>query len=278
MKKILLSVLILLLSVGSIQAKEDKLALEYLLTSRPTIMTHAFEGVTEGIIKKILKKETGSNFDVKLEGYTTKSLKAGIFKYLEISGKNVKVDGLNISYVHLTSMDNYNHIDYTKNPIQFLSDMTYSYELLLTDETINQALQDSDYSKVVSKVNKIAGSLFVIKKVRTKIVKDKLYIVVDYNFPILKSSKDKSFVMSSDFQVVNGKIKAKNVYVDSAYGNISLDKVANLVNYLNPLEFTLNLLDNNKHNGNIENVNIVDNKIKVDGKIYIKAKESYLVR
>ena len=74
------------------------------------------------------------------------------------------------------------------------------------------------------------------------------------------------------FQFPNiGKIKAKNVKIDTAYGNLGLNKVANLINYLNPLEFTIHLLDDNKYNGNIENVNIVDNRVKVDGKIYVKS-------
>ena len=95
---------------------------------------------------------------------------------------------------------------------------------------------------------------------------------MDYNFPIVKSSKDRSFVTSSDFQVVNGKIKAKNVHIDSVYGNLGLDKVANLINLLNPLEFTLRELDDNEYNGKIENINIVDNMVKVDGKIFIKGR------
>jgi hypothetical protein len=77
-------------------------------------------------------------------------------------------------------------------------------------------------------------------------------------------------VARSDFEVVNGVIKAKNVRIDTSYGNIGLNKVANLLNYLNPLEFTLDILDSGKYKTTIENINIVDNKVKVDGKIYVK--------
>ena len=51
---------------------------------------------------------------------------------------------------------------------------------------------------------------------------------------------------------------------------MGLNKVANLINYLNPLEFTVDMLESGKHKTTIENVNIIDNKVKVDGKIYIK--------
>ena len=163
----------------------------------------------------------------------------------------------------------YNSIDYTKNPIEFKCDMTYAYDLLLDDEAINTALKNAGYNKTLARVNKIANPFFVVKGVRTKIVDDKMYIITDYNLP-LSTSKDRSFVAKSNFEVVNGKIKAKNVSIDSAYGNLGLNKVANLINYLNPLEFTVDILESGKQKTTIENVNIVDNKVKVSGKIYIK--------
>ena len=202
--------------------------------------------------------------DIKLQ-----VLKKGIFKNLELTGNDAEIQGISVPYIHLKTLTDYNYIDYTQNPIVFKSDMTYEYELLLSDEAINAALKDSDYNKVITKVNKIASPVFVVKGVRTKIVDNKMYIVTDYNLP-LAVTKDRAFVVQSDFQVVNGKIKAKNVKIDTAYGNLGLNKVANLINYLNPLEFTLDLIDGNKYNGIIENVNIVDNQVKVGGKIYIK--------
>lgn len=273
MKKVLSLLVILLLASGISFAGVDRLSQDYLQnTNHFTITKPLAESVAKRAIKKALKKQTGAKFDIQFEGYTTSSIKRGVFKHIELEGKDVKVDDVTIPYVHLKSLTDYNYVDYTKNPIIFKSDMTYAYDLLLDDEAINTALKDSDYYKVLSKVNKIAKPFFVIKSVRTKIVDNKLYIVTDYNLPLAKS-KDKSFVAQSDFEVINGKIKAKNVSIDTSYGNLGLNKVANLINYLNPLEFTLDLLDDNKHNGTIENVNIVDNKVKVDGKIYVKKSE-----
>ena len=85
-----------------------------------------------------------------------------------------------------------------------------------------------------------------------------------------KVSKDRLFVCSTEFEVTNGEIKAKDVRLDSIYNKISLSQVVNLLNLLNPLEFALDLLNTKKFDVNVENVNIVDNKIKVDGKIFVK--------
>ena len=270
MKKVLLILLIMFLSTEISFAGVDRLSQEYLQSSKHfTITKPLAEYVAKKAIKKALKKETGTSFDVKFEGYTTSSIKRGIFKTVEITGKDVKVNDITIPYVNLKSLTDYNYIDYSKNPMVFKSDMTYAYDLLLNEDAINTALKDSDYMKVLTKVNKIARPFFVIKGVRTKIVNDKMYIITDYNLPIA-ITKDKSFVAQSDFEVKDGKIKAKNVSIDTAYGNLGLNKVANLINYLNPLEFTLSLLDENIHKCTIENINIVDNKVKVDGKIYVK--------
>ena len=273
MKKILALLLITFVTTSMAFAGVDRLSQEYLQsTNHFTITKPIAEMVAKRAIKKALKKETGSNWDVVFEGYTTSSIKRGIFKNIELSANDVEFDGVQVPYIHLKSLTDYNYIDYTQSPMVFKSDMTYSYDLLLSDETINAALKDSDYMKVISKVNKIASSFFVVKGVRTKIIDNKMYIVTDYNLPIAVT-KDRSFVVQSDFEIVNGKIRAKNVSIDTAYGNLGLNKVANLINYLNPLEFTLDLIDENKYKGIVENVNIVDNKVKVDGKIYVKANQ-----
>lgn len=269
MKKVIALLLICFLSSNLVFAI-DKYSVEYLQGKNHFLITKCLaEHAVKKAIKKAIKKETGTNFDVKFEGYTLSSIKRGVFKSIEIEGKDVNIDGITVPYVHLKSLDDYNYIDYTKNPIEFKCDMTYAYDLLLDDEAINAALKDSDYNKTIAKVNRIASPLFVVKGVRTKIVNDKLYIITDYNLPIAVT-KDRSFVAQSDFEVVNGVIKAKNVSIDTSYGNLGLNKVANLINYLNPLEFTLDVLDSGKQKTTVENINIVDNKVKVDGKIYVK--------
>lgn len=271
MKKVLsLLFLSLYLSIGSVVA-QDKFCNSYLKgKSHFSPGKSIVENVVASSIKGVLKKETGAKFDVKFKGYTLSSIKKGIFKSLEITGRNVATEGVLIPYVHLVSLTDYNYIDYKSNPVKFKSDMQFAYDIELDDNAINTALSMDEYQKITNKVNKIAYPLFMIKAIKTKIINNRLYIVISYNFPISKTSKDRSFVTSTDFKVLNGKIIASDVKLDSAYGNISLDKVANLINLLNPLEFTINMLDSKQCNANIENVNIVDNTVKVNGKIYVK--------
>ena len=270
-KKIVIAFFTLSFLTLNVYSATDKFSEEYLKNkSHFSPMNRFAESMVERGIKKALKKETGANFDVQFSGYTLSSMKKGIFKYLEITGVDVENNDIILPYVHLKSLSDYNYIDYKKNPIEFKSDMTFQYDIELSEDSINKALQEGDYQKIIKSVNLISGPLFEAKGVRTKIVNSKMYIIMDYNFPIIKASKDRMFIMTSDFIVEKGRIKAKNVHIDSSYGKISLNKVTNLINLLNPLEFTLNMLDNQQCQGKIENMNIVDNRVKVSGKIYVK--------
>ena len=269
MKKIFTLLLTIFLT-SNISFAIDKYSVEYLQGKNHfSLSTRIAEHSVKKALKKALKKETGANFDVNFEGYTLSSIKRGVFKSIELSGEDVKYNNFVIPYVHLQSLDDYNYIDYTQNPVVFKCDMTYAYDILLDDESINTALENASYNKVLTRVNKIANPFFVVKGVKTKIKDDKMYIITEYNLP-LATTKDRSFVAQSDFEVVNGKIRAKNVHIDTAYGNLGLNKVANLINYLNPLEFTVDILENGNQKTIIENINIVDNKVKVSGKIYLK--------
>ena len=270
MKKVFLLISLLSILVLPCRAFVDRYSKEYLQSKKHfAVINPIVESAVESAIKKELKKQTGAKFNVKFTGYTTSSMKKGIFKSLEISGKNPKFDGVPLEYAHLKTLTDYNYIDYKQSPVVYKSDMEFLFNIVLNEESINAALDNKKYKKVTDKVNKIAYPLFTIEKVQTKIKQNKIYMVIDYNFPVVRSSKNRTFVTSSDLKVENGKIIAKNVYYDSKYGNLGLSRVANLINLLNPLEFTLEMMDSKNCKGNVENVNIVDNKIKVDGKIFV---------
>jgi len=233
-------------------------------------MNPAAEYAAEQEIKKSLKKKTGYDFKVKLEGYTLASMKKGIFKYLEITGKNIEAEGVEVPYANLKTITDYNWVDYTQNPVVYKSNMTFAYNLELSEKSINDALKNEEYQKTLQNVNKLAYPLFTINNVRVRIRHDKVHVIMEYNFPIAPVKKNRTFMVSTGFQVKDGKIQAKDIGIDNAYGNLGVDKVANLVNLLNPLSFTLSLMDTKKCDGKIENVNIVDNIIKVNGKIFVK--------
>lgn len=271
MKKFLLIFLVGLVITTPAYSSQDKTSADYLKNKKHfAIMNPPVECLAQKVIKSSLKKETGANFKVKFEGYTLSSMKKGIFKYLEITGKDINVEGIELPYINLKTLSDYNWVDYTQNPIMFKSDMVFQYNLKLSEKTINDSLKNNEYQKVIKKVNKLAYPLFTLSDVRTRIRHNKVHIIMEYNFPISPSKQNKTFMVSSGFKVNNGKIKAHNIGIDNAYGNLPIDKVTNLINLLDPLSFTLDLMDTKKCDAKIENVKIEDNMVLVSGKIFVK--------
>ena len=271
MYKVVVLTLSLLLTLAPALAKTDRASEAYLKNKHHfAIMNPLAENIIQKEIKKSLHKKTGANFKVDFDAYTLSSLKQGVFKNLELESENINIEGISVPYLHLKSLSDYNRLDYTQKPIKIKSDMTYFYELNLTEDSINSALKHSKYEKNIQKVNHKAYPLFTLYDVRVKILKNRIYIIMDYNFPLAPRNKNKTFVASSGLKVENGKICANNVGIDNIYGNLSLDKVTNLINLLDPLSFTLSMLNTNDCKTKIENINIDDNIIKINGKIFIK--------
>jgi len=268
---LILCIISTILSTIPTFAETDKFSEDYLKNKKHFAIANPLtEGLIERALKKILQKETQADFKVKFSAYTLSSLRRGIFKSIDLEAEDLIVEDIPIPYAHLKSILDYNYVDYKSRPIAFKSNMEFEYELLLSDETINEALKRKEYYEVLGKVNKLAYPLFEIRKVKTKIIDDRLYIAVLYNFPINPNEKNKIFIVSSLFSVKNGKIVASDISLDEAYKKISLRKVSNLVNLVNPLEFMLSLLDSKKSKGTVKNLEFVDNKIKVNGTIFIK--------
>lgn len=269
MKKFLILLIVVCMSCSAFAV--DKTSEEYLINRKhAAFMNPLVECIAQSQIKKALKKETGADFKVKFEGYTLSSMKAGVFKYLDITGKNVTIEGVEIPYLKFKTLSEYNRIDYTSDPVLVKSDMEFYYEMHLSEKSINDALKSKEYRKTIQKVNKKAYPLFMLTDVRAKIKNNRVYIIMDYNFPINPAGKNKTFMVSTNFNVINGIIKARDIGLDSAYGNLPLEKVTNLINLLDPLSFTLDLVNTRKCKGKIENVKIEDNIFKVNGRMFVK--------
>ena len=264
----------ILISLAPVWSATDKTSEDYLKNKRHfAIMNPLAESIGQRVIKKALKKETKGKYKVKLDGYTLSSMKKGIFRDLQINGKNLVIEDVEVPYVKLRTETDYNWVDYSQDTVKFKSDIMLRYELGMDENCVNSALKTEKYQKKLQSVNKRAYPLFTINDVRLRIRHDKLHIIMEYNFPIKPAKKNRTFMVSSGINVINGRIKLSNIGFDNAYGNLPLDKVTNLVNLVDPLSFTLDLIDNKKCNGVIESIKIVDNVIIVNGKIYIKGEK-----
>lgn len=270
MKKGLITLLVVLI-IYPVFAQTDKYSADYLKSKKHFSITKPFvENIVEKKLKKSLEQTLGNSCDVDFKGYSVSSLKKGIFKEFAFDGKDFVIDGVEIPYLKINSLSDYNYIDYTQKPMVYKSDMVYAYSVKLNENTINQALDKKDYQKTLRKINALAYPLFVLNDVQIRIENNKLQIIMSYNFPLFPANKNKTFAVSSSLKVENHRILAEKVSFSGTYANITPEKVTNLLNLLDPLTFTLSVLNTKKCNTVVENVKIVDNIIEIDGKIYVK--------
>lgn len=272
MKKYILVLLMIVAFIAPSFALSDKSSYDYLKNKKHlSLMNPVVEKFAEKAIKKSLKKKIGNGrYKIKFDGYTLGSMKKGIFKNLEIIGKNMEIEDIEVPYLKLKSETDYNWIDYKENPIKIKSDITFAYNLELSEKSIDLAIKHDDYKNTLKKLNKKAYPLFQAENVDVKIRNDKLYIIMEYTLPLSSNNKKKTFVISSNLMVENGKIKVSNVTIDKRYGNIPLDKVVNLVNLLDPLNFTLMELNEQSCKSQVKNVKIENDIVKIDGIIYVR--------
>ena len=271
MKKILLIILLFVLNFLPVFAKTDRTSAEYLKNNKHiSVFNPIAENAAQSILKKALKKKVGSgDYKVRFSAYTLFSLRRGIFKSIEIEGKNVEIEDIPVPYIKVKTITDYNWIDITQKPPIVKPDMVFDFSLELTEKSINAALKHKEYQDKLKKLNARAYPLFEITDVRVKIRHDKVHIIMDYNLPLATNRRVKTFVVSANFKVDNGQIKASNIGFDNTYGNLPIEKVVNLINLINPLSFTMTKLNENHCKGQIESVNIEDNIAQVSGKIFI---------
>ena len=252
----------------------EKHSEEYLKNNKhPFAMNILGETVVKSAVKHALKKEAPGRYKVKFKGYTLSSMKKGIFKYLEVTGKNVNIDNIIIPYINVKTVTDYNWIDYNQNPVVFKSDMEFDLTAHLSEKCINEILSGEDYEKILRRINKRVFPLFTINKVKVELKYNKMYVIISYNFPLAPREKDNTLTVSSKLKVINNEIRAMEVLCDGAYKNLPSDKVSNLINMLNPMNFAVKLIDNNSGEIKVKEVEISDDIVIINGKMYIKGEK-----
>ena len=280
MKKIVLG-LVLLLAVQGAQAQDCstlKCPAPYDLTSgfsrgMSTVTGQKFlsEKIGEKLVKKAIKKNIVSG-DIKadLDAYSVRDLKAGRFKSLEVSGKNVDIQGIYVSSFNAKTLCNFNYIANDKRGNYIVKeDIPVAFNAVVTEEDLNKTMNSSDYKRMIDDINSIGGNfnIFQITSTNINLKNNKMYYVLKYSMPFVRKTKE--LVISADLNVENGQIVLANTTFLNNSMSLDVDKLSKLINYINPLDFSAKILENKDAKFNIENVKISDGKIVVDGSMTI---------
>lgn len=229
------------------------------------------ENKAESILEKeIAKFIVSDNLKVDIESFSPGDLKNGIFKSSEITANDLIVNDIHLSYLNLSSLCDFNYIKSNGSDVTFMEDFPMSFDIVMTQDDINRTMKHERYQKIVKDINKLAAKSGVglqIESTTVAIKANKFYYIIGVNVPFVR--REQKLVFESELIIKNGNIDFHNTKLVSGPFKLDLKKVDFIMNYLNPLDFSVNIVANKKAEINVKNVEIKDNHILTDGIIII---------
>lgn len=234
-----------------------------------TGMNFLTEKIAQSIIKKELKKATKEKFKVEMKSYSAKDLMQGKFKSLKFSGKNLEIDGAYLSSFEAKTLCEFNSVELTKNIIKFRENMVMDFAIEISNSDLKKTVKSTGYLDSLNKIN-LSGfgiTFFKLNGADVEIKNNKLYFTINVISPM--SAKPLSMVIASDLKVENGQIVLTKLYFTNLFAIVDLSKMTYLLNALNPLTFSTDILNNKDSKMKINSVDIIGDRIFIKGNILI---------
>ena len=225
--------------------------------------------IAQSIIKRDIGKSLESkNLKVKLDSYSTKDLKNGIFKSLSITGDNVDSDGIYLSSLKMQTLCDFNYIQESSDgEVVFKEDFPMSFEMTMSADDLNKTLQSARYQRVIDNINKYSLGGIKISSTKVDIVGDHFYYIIYVSLPFVRN--EKKIIIGADISAENGQIDYSKAYLTASSMRLDMSKIDFLLDYLNPLEFSVNILNNRDAKVYVSDLKIEDNIVKTSGIIVI---------
>lgn len=275
MKKIILLLGVLVTTISAAQAACEYSCVEpYNMNNKfKTFMSSVsgFNALTENkaealFEKEILKVVSADDLKIDMDSYSPKDLRNGIFKSLYVNGRNVVINDIYLSGIELQTLCDFNYVKYADKEISFVEDMPMSFNFEMSQSAINKTMQNPKYQRVINDFNKLMASYGAgIKVSSTKVAvkANKFYYIIGLEFPFIRD--EHKIVLESDLNTKNGKINLSNTRLVSGNLELDLKKADFIMNYLNPLDFSVRILDKVNANVNVKNIAVKNNMIHADG-------------
>lgn len=226
------------------------------------------EKIANAIIKKAILKDSKGKYKVDMQSYNLSSLKQGIFKSLEVTGKDTVTDGVYISNIKLKTLCDYNYIalDNKNKTATFKEDFNMAYALQFTeDDLINTMQTNRQYLEMIRKANSIgnASKLFNIVSTSAKIKDNKLYYTMKVAIPLIK--KRPEIVIETDMKARNGEIVLNDSKLVTDSFKLDMSKLEKILNFLNPLEFAMGIFEEKQAVSKVQEITIQNNTVNIIG-------------
>ena len=238
--------------------------------------------ILQNRLASAIKKETDSKFDVDIESIFGSSVLSGAFKSLSAKSKSVGYHGIYMTDFSVQTACPFNYVSFKDGKLAFPENIVLNYKTSVTQEDIDKILNSDLYKNAIKKMNKDGSisSLVNVKSSSIKISDNKLKFKYTLTpFPkaegliskLTSSIKPISVSFTTNLRANNGKLELCNFDVNSK--NIGYDAILPIINKLNPLSYGMNVGKNNKGTLDVQNVNIKDGRIQMDGVLLISKNE-----
>ena len=238
--------------------------------------------ILQNRLASAIKKETDSKFDVDIESIFGSSVLSGAFKSLSAKSKSVGYHGIYMTDFSVQTACPFNYVSFKDGKLAFPENIVLNYKTSVTQEDIDKILNSDLYKNAIKKMNKDGSisSLVNVKSSSIKISDNKLKFKYTLTpFPkaegliskLTSNIKPISVSFTTNLRANNGKLELCNFDVNSK--NIGYDAILPIINKLNPLSYGMNVGKNNKGTLDVQNVNIKDGRIQMDGVLLISKNE-----
>ena len=237
-----------------------------------TGMNFLSRAIANSVVKSELKKSTGAKgFKVKMNSFSAKDLAAGRFRGLDISGDNLDFDGVYVTQFNANTVCDFNYVKATTKDIKFRENFIMKYNMTISDVDLRKTLLSKNYLTFLNSLNIKVGpmNLMELKDVDVKLKADKFYFILKMNNQIFGRNVPVTLYMSSKMKIENGQFKVSEVTFENFNQKISLTQLTNVLNLINPLNFTVDVLNNKNTKLALNNFDIKGNKIMLDGTVFV---------
>ena len=237
-----------------------------------TGMTFLSQAIANSIVKKELRKSMGSkHFKAKMKSFSAKDLADGRFKSLNIDGKNLNLDGIYLSEFSASTICDFNYVKATTKTIKFKENFGLNYAMKITEDDLKKTILSEKYLNSLKSINLKIGdiNLLELNKVDLKLKDNKFIFALSLQNTVFNYSIPFSVNAATKMSIKNGKIQATEVTLLNQNKTINLTQITNLINLINPLKFTADILDNKNAQVELKTLDIDGDKLVIDGTVFI---------
>lgn len=241
--------------------------------SKITGTTAITQNIANSLIKKELRNTTGSKaLKAKIKTFSATDLLDGRFKSLTLKGSNLNFNGVYITNFDAKTICSFNNIKANKSPVVFKDNFAMQYDMLLSSDDLNKTLNSPEYQAILSMLNvKSFGiNLFNINKVNVSLDSDKFIFSLLMNNDLFGYKVPINMNVSTKLAVENGKIKVSELLLDNNKNSkINLSQLASLLNVINPISVSTNILGSDNAKVAVDNLKIEKNKLNISGTLFV---------